>query len=362
MSKTFDHFAKLLNHSPLPQDLDPSPHGLSVVLTGTTGTLGAHLLEELATNPEISSIFCLNRSLLAEQHWHDRCVQRNISGHPERAMVEFFTVNFGIEDFGLDYSTQSKFTKSCDLIIHAAWKVDFNQDLSSFADNIKSVLTLANWSISSTTRPRIGFLSSISSVGPWNPTYNSGQGIPEAPIEDWEAAPSIGYSESKQISERLLDRAATESGIPVIILRVGQIGGSTTTTQAKWKQQELVPSMLKTSRSIGLIPADLPPVDWVPLNTISKIVTELAFYDVQSVSRTPSYYHVINPRPTPWRELIPEVEVQCGPGVRVVPLSDWVKKLRTYDATEMKEVSSKPALKMLNFFSLVASRGPTTKY
>jgi len=206
------------------------------------------------------------------------------------------------------------------------------------------------------------FLSSISSVGPWNPTYNNGQGIPEAPIEDWEAALSIGYSESKQISERLLDRAATESGIPVIILRVGQIGGSTTTTQAKWKQQELVPSMLKTSRSIGLIPADLPPVDWVPVNTISKIVTELAFYDVQNVSRTPSYYHVMNPRPTPWRELIPEVEVQCGPGVRVVPLSDWVKKLRTYDATEMKEVSSKPALKMLNFFSLVASRGPTTKY
>ena len=157
MSKTFDHFAKLLKHSPLPQDLDPSPHGLSVVLTGTTGTLGAHLLEELATNPEISSIFCLNRSLLAEQHWHDRCVQRNISGHPERAMVEFFTVNFGIEDFGLDYSTQPKFTMSCDLIIHAAWKVDFNQDLSSFADNIKSVLTLANWSISSTTRPRIAF-------------------------------------------------------------------------------------------------------------------------------------------------------------------------------------------------------------
>ena len=362
MSETLEDFANSLAHSQMPPASHLKLQGLSIALTGTTGTLGAYLLEEYSRNPKVSRIYCLNRSSMAEQMWHDYCAQHHIVRGPNTAELIFIRVNFGLEDLGLDCSRYPNLTKECDFIVHVAWKVDFNQDLSSFAENIRSVQTFANWSSSSPRRPRIIFVSSISSVGPWNPTYNNDLGIPEAPVEDFGAALSIGYGESKQVAERLLHRAATKSQIPVSILRVGYIGGPTTTTQIKWNKHELVRSMLMTSKSIGLIPADLPPVDWIPVDIAAKIVSELAFEDMRELSCTPKYYHVVNPQPVPWRNFIPSVERYCGPGVEVVPLSQWTEKLRTFDATDAKELSSKPALKLLNFFSLIVSNGPTTKY
>ena len=362
LSETFEKFASSLALSRMPLAFVRRLHGLSIALTGTTGTLGTYLLDEFSRNPIVSRIYCLNRSQNAEQRWHDSCAQRNVGNLPDNAKLTFITVNYGLEKLGLDSSSYANLTGDCDLIVHTAWKVDFNQDLSSFEENIQSIETMINWSISSPRRPRIIFLSSISSVGPWNLTYRNGTGIPEAPIEDLGAALSIGYAESKQISERLLDKAASQSQMPVTILRVGQIAGATTARKASWTQREVVPSMLKTSRSIGLIPADLPPVDWISVDIVSKIVTELVLEDVRHSSLTPKYYHVVNPQPVSWREFLPSIEQYCGPGVQVVPLSQWVEKLRTFDATDVKELSSKPALKTLNFFSLIASCGPTTKY
>lgn len=362
MSEVYKHFTSSLTLSSMPPASVQRFQGLSIALTGTTGTLRTYLLAECSRNPIFSKIYCLNRSSLARQQWHDSDVQRDIGNSSDIAKLTFITVNFGLQNLGLDRSSYANLIEECDLIVHTAWKVDFNQELSSFADNIQSVQTLANWSISSPRRPRIVFLSSISSVGPWNPSYENDLGIPEAPIEDFGAALSIGYGESKRISERLLDRAALESQVPITILRVGQIGGSATATQDKWTQREVVPSMLRTSKSIGLIPADLPPVDWIPVDVVSKIVTELALESVRDLSRTPTYYHAVNPHPVPWRVFIPSIERYCGPGVQIVPLTQWIKKLRTLDATDSKEISSKPALKMLNFFSLMASHGPTTRY
>ena len=362
MSEMLESFASSLEYSQTPTASDPKLQGLSVALTGTTGTLGSYLLEEYSRNPMVSKIYCLNRSSVAEKQWRDGCAQRHTVGSPDIAELTFMTVNFGLANFGLTSSCYSDLTDGCDFIVHAAWKVDFNQDLSSFAENIRSFQALANWSSSSPRRPRITFLSSISSVGPWNPAYDNDKGIPEASIEDLGAALSIGYGESKQVAERLLHKAATDCRVPITVLRVGYIGGSSTATQTKWSQQDLVPSILKTSKAIGLIPADLPPVDWVPVDVVSKVVVELTIEDMGESMRTPKYYHIMNPQAVPWREFIPCIERYCGPGVQVVPLLQWVEKLRTFDAANSKELSSKPALKMLNFFSLMTSNGPTTKY
>lgn len=333
------------------------PQGYTIAITGTTGTLGTYLLDTFSHNPMISCIYCLNRSLTAEQQWRNASAL-NDNKSPK---IMFITANFGLKNLGLNSSDDLNAIKGCDFIVHVAWKVDFNQDLSSFTENLESVLTLANWSTSSLRRPRIIFLSSISSVGPWNAAY-SDLGIPEAPIWNPSASMSIGYSESKQIAEKLLERAAATAGIPVSVIRIGQIGGPQSMTLTKWTPQELVPSMLRTSRSIGLIPLDLPLVDWIPVDVVSHIVAELALHDIMLTSRTMIYYHVLNPQPVPWEQLIPSVKRFCGPGAQIVQLSQWIEKLQLYDSADSEVLSSKPAVKLLKFFSIVASSGPTTKY
>ena len=144
-----------------------------------------------------------------------------------KVQLRFLTARFGSQDLSLSPDNRNTILV-CNFMIHIAWKVDFNQDLASFTENIQSVRTMAEWSSSSPHRPRIVFVSSVSSVGPWSPNLDDGNGIPEAFIDDFGASMSTGYSESKHFSERLLYRAAINGDVPVTILRAGQIAGSST--------------------------------------------------------------------------------------------------------------------------------------
>ena len=359
MIQTLEKFTRSLERSKTSLPPKRKLEKLSIVLTGTTGNLGKHLLEHFSSDPIVSRIYCFNRSSTAEQQWaHWREMNRC---NPTTELI-FITIDFSLKNFGLDDNAFSRLLEDCDLILHVAWKVDFNLDLSSFEENIQSVQTLANWSILSPNRPRIIFLSSISSVGPWNLDYDNDLGIPEAPIGDLEAALRLGYSESKQIAENLLNTAFAQSHVPASILRVGQIGGSLASCQTQWTQREVFPAMLKTSKSIGLIPLDLPAVDWIPVDIVSKIVAELALNDMKDPPPTIKYYNVVNPNPTPWREFIPCFQRYCGSGAQIVTISQWVDKLRAFNVTDVEELSSKPALNLLKFFSLLANYGPTTRY
>lgn len=62
----------------------------------------------------------------------------------------------------------SKLRQTANLIIHNAWKVDFNHSLETFeAVHIRGVRNLIDFSVAGPLRPRIVFISSISAVGNW---------------------------------------------------------------------------------------------------------------------------------------------------------------------------------------------------
>ena len=113
-----------------------------------------------------------------------------------------------------------------DVIAHNAWKVDFYHSLDSFDEtHIRGVRSFVDWSINSECRPHIFFISSTSSVGNWCERFPDWTFVPEIPATDYGVAQEFGYGESKHVSERILDIAATEAGVPATILRVGQIAG-----------------------------------------------------------------------------------------------------------------------------------------
>lgn len=362
MSALFEAFASSLptaGQGPAPA---PRVDGAAIALTGSTGLLGKHLLESLLNNSAVSRIYCLNRSGTARQRWEELSERRGIDNPSIGPKMTFLTVDFGRPRLGLEDEDFTKLTDDCDLIVHAAWKVDFNQSLSSFTDNIRGVQTLVQWSALSSRRPRVVFVSSISSVGLWGLIHQDGSSVPEAPVADFNAALGIGYAESKLVAEHILDRAATQLQIPVSILRVGQISGSTRLGDAAWAESEWIPSMLRTSRSIGLIPADLPPVDWIPINKVSEIVLDLSLHDLGDRGSSPKYYNLVNPHPVPWSEVLGPVQAYCGPDAKLVPLSEWVQKLQALDRTDAAELEAKPALKIIDFFASMVLRGPVTKY
>lgn len=92
----------------------------------------------------------------------------------------------------------------------------------------------------------IFFTSSIGTLGNWA-SEHPGTAVPEVALEDPSVSMAQGYSESKWITERLLDAAREQAGVPSAILRVGQIAGPANVAEGKagiWNKQEWLPTVI----------------------------------------------------------------------------------------------------------------------
>lgn len=323
----------------------------NVALTGSTGSLGKQLVQELSSNSTIDKIFCLDRAPEAKQKHKHANLQLN------EAKLDYFTVKLGEAELGLGKQDYAQLSSEVDVIIHNAWRVDFSQIVESYeADHIRGVRALIDWSFHSVKHPRLVFISSISSVG--NLTGNSRSApIKEALITDYDAPARMGYAESKFVGENMLGIAAKKTGIPVSILRVGQVAGSTIPEAAQWPMQEWFPSLVKTSKAFDLLPKELPLIDWVPIDKLAAAVVELMLHDFQTDAL--KVYNVVNPHAVPWSSLKGAVRDRCSSGTVEVSLKDWIRRLKSVPENK-EEAQSKPALKMLGFFERMAGeQGPT---
>jgi thioester reductase-like protein len=328
-------------------------NAFSVAVTGTTGYLGGYLLEELVKNPQVSRIYCLNRSPKAQQVFEKWSSQ-------DSAKIEFLQVKFASSNLGLSNVDYARLTEDCDIIIHNAWKVDFNLGLSTFEDNLLSVKHLINLSAASALRPRILFISSVSATGVMAPPGSPQQIIPEDVVDDLGLTMDMGYAESKQVSEHIL-HAASQSGIPTTIIRVGQIAPST--NDGIWPIDDSTTVFLQTCKVLALVASDwVDTLDWVPVDSAATAVVNIMQHDFHVNENGMQCYNMVNPRAIPWSELVGAVKTWCGEAAQIVSLSDWVTRLKELEGGDPGAIARLPALKMLAVYEGLANRGPTYSY
>lgn len=101
------------------------------------------------------------------------------------------------------------------------------------------------------TPPRLVFTSSIGTVG----RYQGLTPVPEQPFEDPSLISGHGYSEAKYVAERMIDHACA-AGLYGTVIRVGQISGAT--LGGFWAASEHVPTLLRSSAELGVVPDSLP--------------------------------------------------------------------------------------------------------
>ncbi|GFN14080.1 putative NRPS-like enzyme [Aspergillus tubingensis] len=328
----------------------PAPANSTVILTGSTGSLGTYLLHSLLIDSNVAKVYCFNRSDAADRQqrsFADKGLDTTLL-NPSR--VEFLTVSFGAPRFGLSETKYADLLEDVDFIIHNAWKVNFNHPLESFEDpHIKGVVEFISFSLRSKYNAHLSFVSSVSTIGGW--TEKLGPVVPETPIENVDAVLVQGYGESKFVGERLCLAASEGPGVPTTVFRVGQIAGPTS-VKGMWNLDEWVPTLVKTSKAVGKVPANLGgyEVDWVPVDTLSTITTELMHTRRQNQSVTPhAVYHLVNPCKTPWATLVPAIQAKY-PGMQAVPLDQWLDELEAIKSPSETEVREKPALKLLDFY------------
>ena len=390
MSSIVEQYTRaILACEAMPRTEPRQPSRLTVVLTGSTGSLGVHLLEAFLNDPKVSRIYCFNRSddALArhEQNFASRGLSHtyDIGGAPlffdastifsssssnsnsPHTKVQFLKVDFGAADFGLSPPVLAELTARVDVVIHNAWKVDFLHRLASFEPvHLRGVRNFVDWSLHSPRRPHLVFVSSISSVGRWAHVYPGRRPAPETPHENYSVAAPLGYAESKHVAERILTFAAERRGVPASILRIGQIAGPVARSNRAgsgnaWNETEWLPRLVRTSKSLGLVPACVPDINWIPVDRLAQIVVELVHHRVGVETEVSSeVYNLVNPHFADWKTLLGPLRARFrgGEGLRTVSWREWPDALkRSVDVEDPKQVAEKPAFKILDFYEAMAA-------
>ena len=333
----------------------------TVLLTGSTGSLGSYILERLAACESITKIYCLSRSTDPKQRQDRAMASRGLKIQSNSDRVVFLTCDMSKSDLGLENGTYSEIIDNIELIIHNAWQVDFNLSLDFYEHNhIRGVRNLIDLATKSTHGAAIFFVSSISAVSNYSACDNAR--VPEEMITDLTVPQHMGYAESKYVAERLLYTAATDCGVPVSVCRVGQIAGPIRGNKGVWNKHEWLPSLVLSSRHLGVIPytlSGLETVDWIPIDILSDIITELAIQPPTALGPGGKTYHAANPSTSAWAALLPSVLNALGPTVKPVSLPEWVKKLRASikTATSKDDLAINPAVKLMDFYEGLLSRG-----
>lgn len=342
-----------------------SSRKLCVAVSGTTGSLGSYILEALLRDNNIHKIYCLNRSSDAPNR------QQQIFKARGKVLdlgfkVQFLTVQFGQNRFGLDEADYEQLRENVDAVLHNAWKVDFNHQLSSFEDvHIQGVRDLAAFSLSSNRHPHIFFVSSISSVGNWGKVRGYDEPVPEASLDTYtyDVALPLGYAESKHVSERILTSAVANEGLQASILRVGQVAGPVAPDAGGvWNLSEWMPALVKTSKALGLLPETMNTIDWIPVDTLADIVTELI--QTGCTGTGSQTYNIINPHGASWPDMLDAIQEHWKsagmPEARIVPWEEWLSALK--GASEnCVDISALPAVKLVDFFTGLAEDAEACK-
>lgn len=95
----------------------PAPEGHVVVLTGSTGSLGAHILALLLTRSDVRNVFCLVRGENPQERVLEALRQRDLS-LPDTTSLVALTSDLSRKDLGLSPEAFDKLQNETTTIIH----------------------------------------------------------------------------------------------------------------------------------------------------------------------------------------------------------------------------------------------------
>ncbi|KAF8868636.1 acetyl-CoA synthetase-like protein [Gymnopilus junonius] len=307
-----------------------------VVLTGSTGNLGSDILERLLQSPRVIKVYTLNRTPSTPESIAERQLARFRDKGLDTTLLSsdklvYLEGDFSMERLGLSDPLYTEVQNSVNVIIHNAWRLDFNLSLSSFESNIRGTKILIDLAYSSP--------------------------YPENVVLDPRYAVGNGYGESKYVAERIL----ATSGLNATSLRIGQVSGGR--PNGAWATTDWVPILVKSSIAPGIFAIDgwcltnEQVVSWVPMDRVAASILDLVF----SEEVYPAAINVLHPKPVPWNTvmeyIIESLEEEEHKTLSLISFVEWVAVLEKVPDERCPIV---PALKLLEFFRSLSQNGGRT--
>ncbi|KAE9406898.1 acetyl-CoA synthetase-like protein [Gymnopus androsaceus JB14] len=340
--------------TPLPHPVPVDPTQQYVLLTGSTGNLGAQLLETLLLDDSVARVYTLNRpstkTSMYERHiarFQDKALDVSLLSSPK---LVFLSGETSREDLGLPEDTLTELRQNLTMVIHNAWRLDFNLSLASFESHVKGSRVLIDLARSSRHSSSVRFLftSSISSAQSWD-AHTQGP-YPEHVVMDAKYAVGGGYGESKYVTERIL----AKSGLEATSFRIGQVTGGA--PNGAWAMSDWVPIIVQSSLSIGVLPDAFGVVSWIPMDAVCSALLDVGF----SREPAPITVNVVHPKPVSWTYVIQSIRAALieekhlsSDSLPLIPYHDWVDTVERHanNPTEA-DTQNIPAVKLLDFYRL----------
>ncbi|KAJ5739998.1 hypothetical protein N7533_012782 [Penicillium manginii] len=347
-----------------------------VVLTGATGSIGAHVLYEFLKDDAISAIFCLTRQTSPIEAVLQSLVERDLHVTVEQ-MSKIIALHSTLdqENLGLDEETFNQIKSKTTHIIHAAWPVNFNLPLSEFEPHIQGLHNLIKLSLSvpQSAPAVLIFCSSISTT-----LQSTDEEISETPAKLTDAY--MGYGQSKLIGEHIVDNARN-SGAHAYSLRIGQVSGHS--RKGLWNDSEALPLLIRSALTLEALPDLSHTCSWIPVDKLASTIVEIAqtctypitksssldsesSQDERQIScivparrangQNDSLYNVCNSREFTWSSMLSALR-HNGFQFETVSFEKWMQGLR--QSEERGEEHINPAVKLIDHY--VAMYGENSK-
>ncbi|KAI7548387.1 male sterility protein [Hortaea werneckii] len=361
IQSTIEKYAREIESWPgLTERREKPVDGEIIYLTGATGSLGNALLESFVANNNVRKIYCAIRG--SKGRLQDALRSR---GYPASVYnshkIEVVSYEMSDSHLGLEHQTYSALAKEVTLVLHNAWKMDFNTPVYEFErDCLQSTRHLMRFANTGCSK-KFAFSSSVAThLGP------AAAGIEVAEAEmpnDPNLALDTGYAQSKFVVEILAQSFARRTGLSVAVLRIGQLCGHS--KLAAWNETEMFPIMIKTGlshlKAMPILEGQM--VDWLPVDTCAASIDSLLIAgpspkpscpaDVADTLSRSHVHNLVNPRVLPWDSLLDVLEEASSMGFDRIPMSEWVVRLQALSENGIEV----PGTRLLSFFQDMASGG-----
>ena len=303
-----------------------------VLVTGASGSLGGHLVDQIAQMPDVQTVVCLNRKNKLEP-WLRQ--QKAMSGRGiqsfEKIKPKLLVLQTDSSEriLGLSEIEYEGLVQSVTHIIHNAWPMSVKRALSGFEPQfriMRNLIDLARdvvWRRPHDFKFSFQLVSSVSVVG----NYGPNQGKEETLVpEDRHGIGSVmpsGYGDAKWGCERMLDETLHRypDRYRSMVVRLGQIAGSK--DSGHWNTAEHFAFLIKSSQKLNALPETGGTVHWTPVNDIAGALADLLLSD-----RTPHpIYHIDNPVGQQWSEMN-TILADAMNITAIIPFPEWVERVR----------------------------------
>jgi thioester reductase-like protein len=219
----------------------------NVLLTGTTGFVGAFLLAELVKRTS-SRLHCLVRA--KDQDSGLKRIRENLQkyGVWQDAFADRIAVVLGDlskPGIALEPSVRERLVREIDVIYHIAATVNLAQKYQALKPtNVNGAREMIELAVTGKVKP----LHYLSSYAPFDSIHNAGKTIYESDVPRHSEGLSTGYNETKWVAERLV-RNAKDQGLPVGIYRVGWVAGHT--RSGVWNSSDFIPRLIQACTTLG---------------------------------------------------------------------------------------------------------------